>query len=385
MIRGYDESTKTYKFRHMLYTRKMVRKTPPNILLTNPTMLEYILLRGTDANLTNPSLKSLRWIAIDETHTYTGAGAAELAMLLRRIILAFGVKASDIRFATSSATFGNGSDPQGEEKKLKEFIAGITGLYTDQVKVVDGKRVGLDTIPDGDDKAKWLKLFNKEYVSLNDLFVGKGTIEDKLKLLDEMCARVPNDASGNPWLKAKVHYFYRVPNNGLYVRLTEHNNGAFKIYTSNTLDEASKENPMLELSRCKHCGEYVALAQINNTPGEDFHRYSAIERDDSDMFDLLEDEDGETKYAIIGLAKGDNARGDNNISVIAQNGVLETETNLSQDLCRTAGWHLVANTHCRCPYCNVKLSHNKASDENENGDTVESFDNAYLLKFRRSQ
>jgi hypothetical protein len=384
MIRGYDESTKTYKFRHMLYTRKMVRKTPPNILLTNPTMLEYILLRGTDANLTNPSLKSLRWIAIDETHTYTGAGAAELAMLLRRIILAFGVKASDIRFATSSATFGNGSDPQGEEKKLKEFIAGITGLYTDQVKVVDGKRVGLDTIPDGDDKAKWLKLFNKEYVSLNDLFVGKGTIEDKLKLLDEMCARVPNDASGNPCLKAKVHYFYRVPNNGLYVRLTEHNNGAFKIYTSNTLDEASKENPMLELSRCKHCGEYVALAQINNTPGEDFHRYSAIERDDSDMFDLLEDEDGETKYAIIGLAKGDNARGDNNISVIAQNGVLETETNLSQDLCRTAGWHLVANTHCRCPYCNVKLSHNKASDENENGDTVESFDNAYLLKFRTS-
>ena len=27
---------------------------------------------------------SLRWVAIDETHSYTGAGAAELAMLLRR-------------------------------------------------------------------------------------------------------------------------------------------------------------------------------------------------------------------------------------------------------------------------------------------------------------
>jgi len=93
MIRGFDEAKNDYKFKHMLYTRKMVRKTPPNILLTNPTMLEYILLRGTDANLTNPALKSLRWITIDETHTYTGAGAAELAMLLRRIILAFGVKA----------------------------------------------------------------------------------------------------------------------------------------------------------------------------------------------------------------------------------------------------------------------------------------------------
>src|SRR5574344_2952549 len=101
----------------MIYTREQVRKNPPNILLTNPTMLEYILLRGKDATLTNPSLKSLSWIAIDETHTYTGAGAAELAMLLRRIQLAFGVKAEDLHFATSSATFGNGSNPEEEERR----------------------------------------------------------------------------------------------------------------------------------------------------------------------------------------------------------------------------------------------------------------------------
>jgi hypothetical protein len=364
----------------MLYTRKMVRKTPPNILLTNPTMLEYILLRGTDANLTNPALKSLRWITIDETHTYTGAGAAELAMLLRRIILAFGVKACDIRFATSSATFGNGSNPVEEERKLKEFIAGITGLHTNQVKIVDGKRIGCDSIPEGEDKARWLKLFKEEYVSLDTLFKGEGSIEDKLGLLDEMCDRVPVGADGNPTLKAKVHYFYRVPNNGLYVRLTEHEDGAFKIYTRNTIDEASKENPMLELCRCKHCGEYVAIAQVNNTPGDDFHRYSAIERDDSDIFDILEDEDGETKYAIIGLAKGDNARGDNNISVVAQDGILETGSNVLEN----NDWHLVANTHCSCPYCNVKLSRKKESDERETGDSVESFDNAYLLKFRTS-
>ena len=380
MIRGFDEETKEVKFKHMLYTRKMVRKTPPNILLTNPTMLEYILLRGSDANLTNPELKSLRWITIDETHTYTGAGAAELAMLLRRVILAFGVKAGDLRFATSSATFGNGSDPVEEEKKLKAFISGITGVRTDQVRAIDGKRVGLDKIPEGDDKTKWLKLFREEFVSLNDLFPGDNSIEEKLALLDELCARVPMDKDNNPCLKAKVHYFYRVPNNGLYVRLTEHEDGAFKIYTRNTIDEDSKDNPLLELCRCKHCGEYVAIAQINNSIGADFHRYTALERDDSDLFDLVDDEDSDTKYAIVGLSKGDNARGDNNISVVARNGYLETESNLSE----SSDWHLVVNTHCSCPHCGVKLSRKKESDDNENGDTVESFDNAYLLKFRTS-
>lgn len=74
-----------HRFPKMLYTRGMVRKNPPDIILTNPTMLEYILLRKKDESLIDPSLKSLRWMVIDETHSYTGAGAAEMAMLLRRV------------------------------------------------------------------------------------------------------------------------------------------------------------------------------------------------------------------------------------------------------------------------------------------------------------
>ena len=81
---------------------------------------------------------TLRWIALDETHTYTGAGAAEIAMLIRRVLMAYGVTTDEVRFATSSATIGNGSENAKEE--LKDFIAGITGLQTNQVKYVDGKR-----------------------------------------------------------------------------------------------------------------------------------------------------------------------------------------------------------------------------------------------------
>ena len=68
-IRGWDEKTKTYRVPHILYTREDVRKNRPNILLTNPTMLEYVLLRKKDEKLIDPDAHSLQWVAIDETHT----------------------------------------------------------------------------------------------------------------------------------------------------------------------------------------------------------------------------------------------------------------------------------------------------------------------------
>lgn len=70
------EGNLVYRFPKIRYTREMVRKNPPDIVLTNPTMLEYILLRKKDESLIRPELQSLRWIVIDETHTYSGAGAA---------------------------------------------------------------------------------------------------------------------------------------------------------------------------------------------------------------------------------------------------------------------------------------------------------------------
>ena len=381
LIRGYNEKTGEYRYKHMLYTRKMVRKNPPNILLTNPTMLEYILLRGKDAVLTNPILKSLSWVTIDETHTYTGAGAAELAMLLRRVVLAFGVSADQIHFATSSATFGNGTNPQEEEKQLKSFISGITGTDFNQVKVINGKRIGEDAIPQNEDTEKWQLLFQREYVRLNELFAGDGNIEEKLELLDEMCCRVPTN-NNVPTLKAKVHYFYRVPNNGLFVRLTEHTNGAFKIYNLNNITEDTKENPLLELCRCKHCGEYVALAQINKLPGEDFGKYKAIERSDEDLFDIeeLNEDKTDTDYAIIGLSKSENLRGDNNVTMDIIKGKLIPSTGEVD----TSNWHLVANTQCCCPYCNSKLTRRKDSDDETDADANEPVENAYLQKFRTS-
>ncbi len=381
------QGKKHYKYERMLYTRKQVRKTPPNILLTNPTMLEYILLRGSDAALINPNLKSLRWVAIDETHTYTGAGAAELAMLLRRVQLAFNVDATDIRFATSSATFGNGND---EEEKLRKFISGITGTSEKQVRVIGGMRIGENEIPSGEDENRWRMIFNGDFIELDKLFPGTESIADKLQMLDDMCGREEQryKAAGKkaPDMKVKVHYFYRVPNNGLFVRLTEHHDGAFRIYTHNLTDNEHKAvsptPPLLELSRCKHCGEYVALALVNT----DDWTYEPLTADDSDMFDLMDDEDGtsKTKYAIFGLSKSDNMRGDNNVKfTVSPEGKLQPML-VSNTMEAEHGWHIVANTQCCCPYCNTKQTRKREQGRDTEGDANANMEDNRLQKFRLS-
>lgn len=387
------------KYSHMRYTRELVRKNPPNILLTNPTMLEYILLRGTDSKLIEAGKKSLRWVTIDETHSYTGAGAAELAMLLRRVLLAFNVDAHDIRFATSSATFGNGEDKQKDEKELKEFIAGITGITPDQVEAVGGVRIGENEIPQGEDEERWRRIFKDDFVSLNELYPGNETISEKLQMLDEMCQReeerVKSSGKKIPDMKLKVHYFYRVPNNGLFVRLNEFSDGSFKIYTENAIGKSTNmecypdkqcsipvaDAPLLELSRCKHCGEYVALAMVNT---KDWI-YDSITTDDSDMFDLVEgnDDESDMKYAIFGLSNGKNLKGDNNVKFrMLPDAKLQPLTPSETE--KDGDWHLVGNTQGCCPYCNSKQTRRQDTNKEVDGDANGNMEDNRLQKFRLS-
>lgn len=116
--------------------RAMLRSAPPPVLLTNSTMLEYMLVRGEDAPILKKSQGSLRWIVMDEAHSYLGSQAAELSLLLRRVIHAFGVKADDVRFVATSATIG-GDD---YKERLRDFLAGVAGVSRDRVSVISGKR-----------------------------------------------------------------------------------------------------------------------------------------------------------------------------------------------------------------------------------------------------
>ncbi len=66
--------------------REKLRSNPPDILLTNFVMLEYMLTRQKVVDQTLLSAASnLRFIVLDELHTYRGRQGADVALLLRRL------------------------------------------------------------------------------------------------------------------------------------------------------------------------------------------------------------------------------------------------------------------------------------------------------------
>lgn len=124
---------------NQILSRELMRKEPAPILMTNATMLEYMLIRQID----NPILeissqeKSLRWIVLDEAHTYIGSQAAEISLLLRRVIQAFNKKSEEIRFVATSATIAG----KNAKEQLRSYLANLAGVRLDQVEVISGSRV----------------------------------------------------------------------------------------------------------------------------------------------------------------------------------------------------------------------------------------------------
>jgi hypothetical protein len=125
-----------HKYPNEVLTRKIMRELPAPMLVTNTTMLEYMLVRQIDDPIIKQSYGKLRWIILDEAHSYVGSQAAELSLLLRRTMHTFGVEAKNVRFVATSATIGG----SGSEKKLQEYLASLSGVSIDQVVVVPGKR-----------------------------------------------------------------------------------------------------------------------------------------------------------------------------------------------------------------------------------------------------
>lgn len=136
--------------------RATLRSRVPPILVTNATMLEYMLVRTADAPIVRASTGKLQWIVLDEAHTYVGSQAADLALLIRRVLHAFEVDPQEVRFVATSATIGDPDGPTGES--LRRFFANISGKDMDDVYLIGGKR----RIPDLPASAEQSRVSRKE-------------------------------------------------------------------------------------------------------------------------------------------------------------------------------------------------------------------------------
>ncbi|WP_394151535.1 DEAD/DEAH box helicase [Vibrio maritimus] len=124
----------------LVTNRREIWSSPPPILVTNATMLEYMLIRQQDEDILAKSQGKLKWIVLDEAHTYVGSQAAEVALLLRRVMHAYSVKPEDVRFVATSATIGDKNKQEETNRDLQRFLAKVAGVLPEQVAVVNGHR-----------------------------------------------------------------------------------------------------------------------------------------------------------------------------------------------------------------------------------------------------
>ena len=128
----------------------------PDIILTNFSMLEYILLRRDDSILLKTAGRNLigdarhrttfRLFVLDEAHTYTGANATEIALQIRRVMLAMqstGGMMPTAQFYATSATFsGNREDLMGLAKGLFFNVAHGNEILDNRIQLaLNGPKV----------------------------------------------------------------------------------------------------------------------------------------------------------------------------------------------------------------------------------------------------
>ncbi len=119
--------------RNWLLTRDEMLADPPKVLITNYAMLEHMLLLPRNAGLF--ATNSLRFIVLDEIHTYHGAQATEVAFLLRKLKTRLGAEEGIRVFGTSASL----SDNETADEELKSFASDLFGEPVN--RVIRGKRI----------------------------------------------------------------------------------------------------------------------------------------------------------------------------------------------------------------------------------------------------
>ena len=107
-------------------SREAIRENPPDILMTNYVMLELLLTRFEDRILFPPAHQGvLRFLVLDEVHTFTGQRGADVACLIRRLKQHTGT-VGNLRAIATSATVQSG-EGEAAEALIADFATRLFG------------------------------------------------------------------------------------------------------------------------------------------------------------------------------------------------------------------------------------------------------------------
>lgn len=302
--------------------RSEMRRTPPHILLTNYSMLEYLLLRPLDSQIfDNGRARRWKFIVLDEAHQYRGSQGIEMALLLRRLkqrlreggriepfsciatsaTLVGGAKdkAAVAKFATDlfDANFceddvilgGMDSIPKlGPKKLLLEdycYLREILENKDEKLKHIAGKlQVSLQENSSVCDVVQLLQK-DARCTHLRHLITGKPTkiqeVADQvfddlteqrveaLAILIDLLLKVKNPSTDAPLLSARYHLFLRSLR------------GAFISYwpEKKIFLDRQTEPTTFEVAICRECGQHYIIAPRNFVGG----KIAEVIRDPNDV------------------------------------------------------------------------------------------------------
>lgn len=113
-----------------LITRFEMQKTCPDILITNYSMLEYMMLRQREDGIWDQTQQHLQMhpdekllFVIDEAHMYHGSAGGEVALLIRRLMTRLGIERDRVQFILTTASMPK--DPEGQAA-VRKFAASLT-------------------------------------------------------------------------------------------------------------------------------------------------------------------------------------------------------------------------------------------------------------------
>ncbi len=135
-----------------LITRFEMQQFCPDILITNYSMLEYMLLRPREQKiwddtrnwLTSNKENKLLFV-IDEAHMYRGSSGGEVALLIRRLFHKLGISRDRVQFILTTASMPNRNqqDVDAVIQFANELTASDTSAHfcylTGQREVIDGQ------------------------------------------------------------------------------------------------------------------------------------------------------------------------------------------------------------------------------------------------------
>ena len=211
-----------------LFLRHEVQEGIPDLLVTNYSMLEYMLLRPIERDIfretaeyyaNNPDERLL--LILDEAHLYRGAQGTEVAMLIRRLRHRLSLPADQIQVICTSASF---SDPES----ARRFAADLVGKSVDDFEVVTGTKKAMHPSGAGGQVvADTLKCVNLSAVYDGELEVRLSAILPVVQLVNQTASlqtllgmSVYDEVDADPVASILHQTLIKLPVTGRLVNLT---------------------------------------------------------------------------------------------------------------------------------------------------------------------